>query len=95
MDTVQGLYVRCLAQKGAIGAKAGGVTVVQRTSSDMRLNPHLHTIALDGAQSEKGDELVFSGLGYLKTSEVGVLLECVVRRIERHLDRRGLLGRRG
>lgn len=24
-------------------------TVVQRTSSDLRLNPHLHTIAVDGA----------------------------------------------
>ena len=80
-------------------AKTGAVTAVQRTgqaprSSDMRLNPHLHTIALDGTWSEQGRELVFAGLGHLKTSEVGDVLEHAVRRIERYLDRRGLLGTR-
>jgi len=30
-------------------AKSGAVTVVQRTSSDLRLNPHLHVVFLDGA----------------------------------------------
>ncbi len=38
-------------------------------SSDMRLNPHLHTIALDGTWSEQGNELLFAGLGHLKTVE--------------------------
>lgn len=37
---------------------------------------------------------MFAGLGHLKTSEVGDVLEQAVRRIERHLDRRGLLGTR-
>ena len=32
------------------------------------------------------------GLGHLKTSEVGDVLEHAVRRIARYLDRRGLLG---
>ena len=98
VETVQAFYARRAAHKGAIGAKTGAVTAVQRTSSDMRLNPHLHTIALDGAWSERGErgnELAFSGLGQLRTSEVGVVLEQAVRRIERHLDRRGLLGTRG
>jgi len=31
------------------------VTVVQRTSSDLRLNPHLHILALDGAFAEQPD----------------------------------------
>jgi hypothetical protein len=75
-------------------AKTGAVTAVQRTSSDMRLNPHLHTIALDGAWYEQGSRLVFTGLGHLKTGEVGGVLEHAVRRIEKHLDRRGLLGTR-
>jgi hypothetical protein len=34
------------------------------------------------------------GSGHPKTSEVGEVLERAVRRIERHLDRRGLLGTR-
>ncbi len=31
------------------------------TSSDLRLNPHLHTVALDGAWHEQGNELVARG----------------------------------
>ena len=77
-----------------MGAKTSAVTAVQRTSSDLRLNPHLHTIALDGAWYEQGSELIFAGLGHLKTSEVGDVLEHAVRRIERHLHRCGLLGSR-
>jgi hypothetical protein len=38
--------------------------------------------------------VLFSGLAHLKTSEVGEVLEHAVRRIERFLDRRGLLGTR-
>ena len=75
-----------------MGAKTGAVTAVQRTSSDLRLNPHLHTIALDGGWHEQGNELAFAGLGHLKTNEVGDVLERAVRRIEKHLSRCGLLG---
>ena len=46
------------------------VTVLQRTSSDLRLNPHLHLVALDGAYHEQGTELAWEALGHLKTSEV-------------------------
>jgi len=91
VDTVQAFYVRRAALAGALDAKTGAITAVQRTPSDLRLNPHLHTIALDGTWSEQGSELVFSGLGHVKTRGVGEVLEHAVRRIERHLDRRGLL----
>jgi hypothetical protein len=73
------------------GAKSGAVTAVQRTSSDMRLNPHLHVIALDGTWREKGGELAWEGLGHLRTSEVGEVLGRLVRRSERHLRRSDLL----
>ena len=59
--TVQAFYVRRAALAGAKGAKTGAITAVQRASSDMRLNPHLHTIALDGAWHEQGNELVARG----------------------------------
>jgi len=94
VDTVQAFYVRRATLAGAMGAKTGAITAVQRTSSDLRLNPHLHTIALDGTWSEQGNELVFAGLGHLKTSEVGDVLEHAVQRIARHLHRCGLLGTR-
>ena len=65
--------------------------MVQRTSSDLRLNPHLHLVVLDGAWHEDGGELVWEGLGHLGTREVGEVLGRLVRRMERHLRRCGLL----
>jgi hypothetical protein len=67
------------------------VTVVQRTSSDLRLNPHLHLVALDGAYHEQGAELAWQALGHLKIGEVGEMLERAVRRKEKELRRRGLM----
>ena len=55
------------------------------------LNPHLHLVALDGAWYEQDGELCWQGLGHLKTSEVGSVLESTVMRTLRHLRRRGLL----
>ena len=58
----------------------------------MRLNPHLHLIALDGTWREKDGELAWEGLGHLRTCEVGEVLERLVRRMERHLRRSGQFG---
>ena len=35
------------AGAGVRGGKSGAVTVVQRSSSDLRLNPHYHLVALE------------------------------------------------
>ena len=91
LETVQTFYAQRAEREGALGAKTGAVTSVQRTSSDMRLNPHLHAVFLDGAWYEEGGELCWRGLGHLKTSEVGAVLESTLTRIGRHLRRRGLL----
>jgi len=48
-------------------------------------------IALDGTWREDGGELAWEGLGHLRTSEVGEVLERLVRRMERHLRRNGQL----
>ena len=91
METVLAFYAARGALQGSSGAKSGAVTVVQRTSSDLRLNPHLHLVVLDGAWHEDGGGLVWEGLSHLWTSEVGEVLERLVRRMERHLRRCGLL----
>jgi hypothetical protein len=85
VETVLAFYAARAALQGSSGAKSGAVTVVQ--TSDLRLNPHLHLIVLDGAWHEDGGELVWDGLGHLRTSEVGEVLERLVRRMERHLRR--------
>jgi hypothetical protein len=94
VDTVHSFYAKraalaCGAMASA--AKSGAVTVVQRTSSDLRLNPHLHVVFLDGAYYEQGPQLAWQALGHLQTREVGQVLERVVRRIDKHLRRLGLL----
>jgi hypothetical protein len=91
VDTVQSFYGQRAASRGARGGKTGAVTVVQRTSSDLRLNPHLHVLLLDGTYHEQGGELVWRELGRLSTPEVGEVLERAVRRMERYLRGRGLL----
>jgi hypothetical protein len=91
VETVLAFYAARAGQEVGLGGKSGAVTAVQRTSSDLRLNPHLHVIALDGAWREDGGEFAWEGLGHLRTSEVGEVLERLVRRMERHLRRNGLL----
>ena len=43
------------------------------------------------ARREQGGELAWEGLGHLRTSEVGEVLERLVRGIARHLRRSGQL----
>jgi hypothetical protein len=48
VETVHAFYAGRAAREGALGAKTGAVTAVQRTSSDLRLNPHLHLVPRNG-----------------------------------------------
>jgi len=90
VQTVHAFYSERAADSGVPGAKTGSVTIVQRTSWDLRLNPHLHVVFLDGTYHEQGAQLSWEDLGSLKTQEVGQVLERTVRRIDRHLRRAGL-----
>lgn len=84
VKTVSRLYEKERGQ----GARTGALTVVQRTSSDMRLNPHLHVVFLDGSYVESGEELVWEPQRRLTTTEVGEVLTRVVKRMTRWLARR-------
>jgi hypothetical protein len=87
VDTVLRLY----RAKLSAGAKGGALTVVQRSSSDLRLNPHLHTVALDGVFVERDGALAFHALPHLKTEEVKDVLHTAASRIVKHLTRRGVV----
>ena len=91
VETVCAFYAERAVAKGSDGAKTGAVTVVQRTSSDLRLHPHLHVLFLDGAYHEQGDALVWEQLGHLQSREVGRVLERAPRRMARYLRRHGAL----
>jgi Putative transposase/Transposase zinc-binding domain len=64
---------------------SGAVAVVQRTSSDLRCNPHVHAVFLDGGYRGDGEE--FTALGHLRGSDVAEVLAKAKRRIERVLAR--------
>ena len=92
VQTVVGFYTQRLNNAGVARGQSGAVVALQRTSSDLRLNPHLHVVFLDGVYHEEQGEVVFRALPRLSTREVGAVLEQGVRRMARYLARRGLLG---
>ncbi|MBN2196272.1 MAG: transposase zinc-binding domain-containing protein, partial [Polyangiaceae bacterium] len=52
---VMDFHRRRFELRGLHGGKSGAVTVVQRSSSDLRLNPHYHLVALDGVYDTMGE----------------------------------------
>lgn len=91
-DAVLAFYKRRLTDEVGMVGQSGAVLVVQRTSSDLRLNPHVHAVFLDGIFHEdaKG-EVVFHTLPRLDTADVARVLEDATKRITGYLRRRGLL----
>ena len=89
-DAVLSFYRR-RAERDGVRGQSGAVLVVQRTSSDLRLNPHVHAMFLDGVYSDGGDRVTFHPLVRLSTAEVEGVLEDAVLRMTRYLRRRGLL----
>jgi hypothetical protein len=90
VSTVLGFYKARLSKEGAANGQSGAVVVVQRTSSDLKANPHLHVIFLDGVYRDLGDEALFRELPRLSTREVGEVLERAVDRMTRLVRRREL-----
>jgi hypothetical protein len=73
-------------------AQGGLFTVIQRSSGDMRLNPHLHVVALDGVCVAGTDgQPVFRELARLKTAEVADVVQITKVRVLKELERRGVV----
>ena len=92
-DTVAGWYRRRHADLGLPPGQTGAVTVIQRANSDLRLNPHLHTIFLDGVYSPDGDGKgrMFHPAPAPTQQEVEQVVERASKRILRFLQRRGVI----
>jgi len=75
---------------GDHAARGGLLNVIQRSSGDMRLNPHLHVVALDGVYVAGPDgQPVFRPLGRQKTDEVADIVQVTKARVLKALERRG------
>jgi hypothetical protein len=90
--TVLAFHAERMKREGVNGGQSGAVVVLQRTSSDLRLQPHLHVVFLDGVYRAQGDQALWYALPRVSTQEIAGVLDKAVRRIVRHLSRRGLLG---
>ncbi len=97
VTTVLAFYKEKMAkQTGRREGQSGAVVALQRTSSDLKCNPHIHAAFLDGVyhepdggMGEGGPE--FSALSHLSTREVASVLERAIQRMKRYLRKRGLL----
>ena len=72
-------------------ARCGAVSFVQRFGDALRLNPHFHSIVLDGiyVSNEKG-EVVFRHVAPPSDAEVARVADRVHRSVARLLERKGL-----
>src|SRR5262249_25867771 len=92
--TVLGFYRRRLGDLRVHPGRgqSGAVTVVQRTSADLKLNPHLDSVFLDGVYAPGADgKPVFHALPRLSTSDVADVLQAARARILGDLRRRGVV----
>jgi len=92
-DTVAGWYRSRHAERGLPNGETGAVTVIQRANSDLRLDPHLHTIFLDGLYSLDGDGKgqMFHPAPAPTQDEIEALVGRASKRILRFLQRRGVI----
>jgi hypothetical protein len=88
LRVVQGWYRKRGRELGLAECRGGSVTFAQRFGSALNLNPHLHTLALDGVFSRSN---VFHAAPPLEDEDVKTIVETTARRVIRLLERRGVL----
>ena len=91
IDSVLGFYKRRMRDVDGVLGQSGAVSVVQRTSSDLRLNPHLHALLLDGVFVADNGSPVFHPLTHLDDSDLADLLQVIRVRLVNFLQRRGVI----
>ncbi|MGM0578741.1 MAG: transposase, partial [Myxococcota bacterium] len=85
-------YRRLARQRGLADARTGAVTAIQRAGSALNLNPHFHTLFLDGVfvRSASSAHLRFVPIP-ITDEDVERVLARTVRRVHRLLVDRGLI----
>jgi hypothetical protein len=82
---------RARQYRGIRKAQCGGVTFVQRFGGAINLNIHFHSLIPDGIYYEDANrEIRFQKLPTPDDSEVARVTACIVKKIHRLLERRGL-----
>ncbi|MEJ2245969.1 MAG: transposase [Acidobacteriota bacterium] len=82
---------RARQYRGIRKSKCGGVTFVQRFGGAINLNIHFHSLLMDGIYYEDANKGVcFQRLPPPTDNEVARVTACIVKKIQRLLERRGL-----
>jgi hypothetical protein len=89
VDSILGWYRRRMEIEGAARGQSGAVTVVQRVSADLKLNPHFHLVALDGVfvAGPAASQPVFHALPRISDVAVADLLQVIRARLLCYLVR--------
>jgi hypothetical protein len=93
-DTVAAWYRTRQARRGLPDGACGAVTVIQRASSDLRLNPHFHALFLDGTYRpgrDGGGRPLFHPVPGPTQDEVEAVVQRASKRILRFVERRGVI----
>jgi hypothetical protein len=93
LRAVRGWYYKKAKEAGYKDVRCGSVTHAQRFGSALNINPHAHSLLLDGVYtSSKNDGIpVFVHAPPLKDDDVKALVETIAHRVIRLLERRGIL----
>ena len=93
MDTVACWYRERQADRGLPAGEGGAVAVIQRANSDLRLNPHVHALFLDGLYAPDGDGRgqMFHPAPGPSQHDVEQVVQRTSKRILRFLQRRGVI----
>jgi hypothetical protein len=89
LRVVRGCYRKRGKELGIAECTGGSVTFAQRFGSAFNLNPHFHSLALDGVFNSKTN--VFHAAPPLQDEDVKEIVEVTAHRVIRLLRRRGVL----
>jgi hypothetical protein len=89
LRVVRGWYREKGKEAGIKESKGGSVTFAQRFGSALNLNPHFHSLALDGVFNAKNN--VFHPAPELTDEDVKEIVELTAKRVIALLKRRGVL----
>lgn len=93
LRAVRGWYYKKAKEAGYKDVRCGSVTHAQRFGSALNINPHAHSLVLDGVYTSSKDDgiPVFVPAPELKDEDVKSLVETIAHRVIRLLERRGVL----
>ncbi len=91
LRVVQGWYRRQIKVSERVNARFGSASFCQRFGSALNLNPHFHTLALDGVYLDVNGEPTFHAAPPLTNDDVRSIVETTAHRVIRLLEKGGVL----